>query len=580
MQRAGKIIIYQLPINLFGNNHRQNLPFAAGQEKGCEKFNNITDVVLAYFKQLGITHLWYTGNLANTPTTGDSSVGRPAPPGTSIKGAASSHFDTRDCYDVKSLVSENPDQRMLEFESMVERTHQAGLKVIIDFMPNRVARQCKSLAKPPEVSGLGQPDDCTHPLCPGNNLFYLNKEEILSLSAVEWRDAGQRDIISHEPSNESPERAGDNYGCSSLRYDNQWNDAIQPNYEVDYSSNTSYFDPIPDTWQRLREILLFWAGKGIDGFNCEGAHLMPLEFWNWVIPVVKRSYPSLLFITDNLDYTHVSNWLDYGQFDFLLDKAGLFDILRKVITGILPASEISLSWQNPSGRDDLMIRLLPTHDSAGLESGRFPRVTWKDLPAMVVASTLNNGPVMCYFGQEIGINVGGFAVGSSQHETTSQVDYAELPSLQLLVNHDAFNDANLTRQQKDLQKFYERLFTLCHDKEPLHRGALYDLMWVNQHSLDPRYLYAYLRYAANECLLIVLNFGRTNFEDLRIHIPQHAFDLMQDYPDSTLKVERHSRLKAEELLWGKDIVSFTVSEAIDTGIPLSIKPLTALIYSF
>ena len=45
---------------------------------------------------------------------------------------------------------------MNEFEDLVKRTHNEGLKVIIDFVPNHVAREYKSICKPNGVKDLGE----------------------------------------------------------------------------------------------------------------------------------------------------------------------------------------------------------------------------------------------------------------------------------------------------------------------------------------------------------------------------------------------------------------------------------------
>lgn len=48
---------------------------------------------------------------------------------------------------------------MKEFESLVKRTHKAGLKLIMDFVPNHVARQYHSDSSPKGVENLGETDN-------------------------------------------------------------------------------------------------------------------------------------------------------------------------------------------------------------------------------------------------------------------------------------------------------------------------------------------------------------------------------------------------------------------------------------
>jgi glycosidase len=74
---------------------------------------------------------------------------------------------------------------------------------------------------------------------------------------------------------------------------------VKLNYGIDYmNGGICHFDPVPDTWCKMLDILLFWASKKIDGFRCDMAEMVPVEFWEWAIPQVKKKYPKILFIAE------------------------------------------------------------------------------------------------------------------------------------------------------------------------------------------------------------------------------------------------------------------------------------------
>ena len=52
-----------------------------------------------------------------------------------VKGRAGSPYAIKDYYDIDPDLAVDVNHRMAEFESLVDRTHQHGMKVIIDFVP-------------------------------------------------------------------------------------------------------------------------------------------------------------------------------------------------------------------------------------------------------------------------------------------------------------------------------------------------------------------------------------------------------------------------------------------------------------
>ena len=156
-----KPIIYQVFTRLFGNRNTTRKEDGTIEENGCGKMNDFDSRVLRRIKEMGVTHVWYTGIIRHATTTDYSAYGIPRQNPQVVKGRAGSPYAITDYYDVDPDIATDVDKRMQEFEALIERTHKAGLKVIIDFVPNHVARQYHSICKPKGIKDLGEDDDPT-----------------------------------------------------------------------------------------------------------------------------------------------------------------------------------------------------------------------------------------------------------------------------------------------------------------------------------------------------------------------------------------------------------------------------------
>src|SRR5690554_1159631 len=285
--QTNKIFIYQLLPRLFGNSNSTNTYKGSIEENGCGKFNDITARVLMELKETGYTHVWYIGVLAHASATDYTAYGIPKQYPEIVKGKAGSPYAIRDYYDVDPDLAEEVPKRMEEFEALIRRTHEAGLKVIVDNVPIHVARNYKSINKPDNVKDFGEGDDTTVAFLPENNFYYLPDQQLeMDFIDVSGNDKGYREI---------PAKATGNDCFSNQPSSTDWYETVKLNYGVDWQNGgTTYFDPIPDTWKKMKDILLFWAGKGVDGFRCDMAEMVPLPFWKWVISQVKRQFPNML----------------------------------------------------------------------------------------------------------------------------------------------------------------------------------------------------------------------------------------------------------------------------------------------
>ncbi len=134
--------------------------------------NDFTTDVLDSIRDNGISHIWYTGLIRHATQTDYSEFGIPQCHKAVVKGIAGSPYAITDYYDIDPDLAVDVNNRMGEFEDLVKRTHQAKLSVIIDFVPNHVARQYHSIMKPVSERDLGEDDDATMNFSPGNNFYY------------------------------------------------------------------------------------------------------------------------------------------------------------------------------------------------------------------------------------------------------------------------------------------------------------------------------------------------------------------------------------------------------------------------
>lgn len=510
-----KFAIYQVLPRLFGNYNTTRKPHGTIQENGCGKFNSFTTKALSEIKSLGITHVWYTGVIEHATKTDYSAFGiRPDHPAV-VKGNAGSPYAIKDYYDVDPDLAEDVPNRMKEFEALVERTHKAGMKVLIDFVPNHVSRQYHSDAKPEVVKDLGETDHPEWHFSPLNNFYYIPGQAFKP----------QFDVQDYS---EFPAKATGNDHFTASPGINDWYETVKLNYGINYTEGSQrQFSPTPDTWFKMRDILMFWAAKKIDGFRCDMAEMVPVEFWGWVIPQVKKQFPEVIFIAEIYNPTEYRNYLANGKFDYLYDKVGLYDKLRDVTSKNHPVSNLSYCWQLLGGIEDYMLNFMENHDEQRIGSGFFCGNGMYAKPGMIVAATLTKAPVMIYAGQELG-ELGMDAEGFSGVDgRTTIFDYWGVKSLQAWANNGKFDGAGLSKDQKELREFYRKLINIAVNEKAVTDGLMYDLEYFNFENpkFNSHEQFAYFRKHNDELLLFALNFHDTHL-DTEIRIPREAFQYM------------------------------------------------------
>ena len=540
-----KIIFYQLLPRLYGNRNTTRKENGSIADNGCGKFNDLTTSVLKSIQQKGVSHIWFTGVIRHATKTDYTAHGIPANHPAIVKGNAGSPYAITDYYDVDPDLAEDVDNRMAEFEALVSRARKARLGVIIDFVPNHVARQYASLCKPKGVKDLGADDNRNHGFNPQNNFYYCpgcSFEPYLDLYAG-----------TAEPYHEEPAKATGNDHFDNKPGQNDWYETVKLNYGVDYyAGGVGYFNPVPDTWFKMRDILLFWASKGIQGVRCDMAEMVPVEFWRWAIAEVRRQYPDYLFIGEVYNPALYRQYVEAG-FTYLYDKVGMYDTLRDITAGG-SATRITSAWQSTDDIANHMLYFLENHDEQRIASQFFAGDAFKAVPAFVVSTLFRSCPYMHYFAQEYGekgMDKEGF---SGCDGRTTIFDYW---SVDTMCRAD---EGKLTDDEKALADIYSRIMNFARTDKTVS-GQSYDLMYANPHSasFNPDRQYAFLRRSGRQLLVVVVNFDSLD-RNIKLNIPEHAFEYL-NLPDG-------KDIEGEDILTGASVaVRLSSQEPLSIIVP-------------
>ena len=564
MEQKNKMVIYQVFPRWFGNLRPSPVMNGSLAENGVGKFSAFTPLALSKIKELGVTHVWYTGVIEHATKTDYTMFGIRKDHSAVVKGKAGSPYAIKDYYDIDPDLADNIQNRMSEFEDLVKRTHEAGMKVIIDFVPNHVARQYFSDAREPFVEDLGQTDNVSKAFDVNNNFYYLPGQTL----TLRFDPQREEDFAYSE----FPAKVTGNNHFDAYPSQNDWYETVKLNYGVDYMhGGACHFNTIPNTWEKMLEILLFWADKGVDGFRCDMAEMVPVEFWNWVIPQVKK-VRDVIFIAEVYNPDEYRNYIYTGHFDYLYDKVGLYDTVRAVMCGQAPASNISHCWQSLEGIQKNMLNFLENHDEQRVASDFFSGDARTGIPGMIVYAAMNTNPVMIYSGQELGergMDAEGF---SGRDGRTTIFDYWSVESLRNWNNNGLFDGAKLTPAERSLREMYAKLLNVVRSEPVIVEGAFYDLMYANSGNpyFNPNRQYAFLRKWKNEVLLVVVNFDRAD-QCVWVNIPVEAF--------KALDFEDNKPAELTDLLTGETTIS-TLTDAYPYQVKLPAYSGKMLKFSF
>ena len=533
--KTDKHVVYQMMFHLWGNQNTNVKRNGSAAENGVTKFKDVSTKGLQALKKKGYSHLYTTGILEHATMEDFSAFGSPLDHPQVVKGRAGSPFAIKDYYDVNPFLADKPAERMQEFAAMLDRVHQADLKLVLDFVPNHLARAYYSDQKPAGVVDFGQNDNKDLSFSPSNNFYYLPGTQFTIPTGV------NPPVPVTVPYIEIPAKVSGNNVFSAQPSIHDWFETVKLNYGVDIQhGNQTHFDPIPDTWLKMTDVLLYWTKKGVDGFRCDMAEMVPVEFWAYAIPKVKALNPEAVFIAEIYNPQEYRNYIFKGGFDYLYDKVGLYDGIRHIMENKPGAStaDITRVWQNESGDfANHMLRFLENHDETRLNTPAFAANNfWSTIPGMVLTASMHDGPLMIYFGQEFGEKAQEIEGFNEADDRTTMFDFYRVDTHQRWLNGGKFDGGKLTAAEKEIDSFYTELVAWINSSEVIQRGKFFDLQYAQNAAYPKDKVYAYLRYTDKGRNLIICNFDSVN-HDFNIEIPTLALDMMgiKSYALKTIK---------------------------------------------
>ena len=543
-----KTVIYQVLVRLFGNTCTRNVPYGTKQENGVGKFSDLTDAALEGIKQLGTTHIWLTGVLHHALVGDYTHIGIPNDIPYLVKGRAGSPYAIKDYYNVNPDLADDPTKRLEEFVALVERIHQHGLKVIIDIVPNHVARCYHSISMPKGVEGFGAQDNAQVGYSRDNN-FYYNIGEFLSLPSTTIgytpEDIALRQL-SQSPYKEYPAKWTGNSRSSSPAL-TDWYETVKLNYGVapdghkdfealppemalwDVGAHYAFWQSklVPDTWKKFKEIAAYWLDFGVDGFRYDMAEMVPVEFWSYLNAFIKSRRPDAFLMAEIYNPESYRDYLYIGKMDVLYNKVGLYDTLRDIICYEHSTDRIDWTQDTLSDIWPQMLHFMENHDEQRIASEGFAHDPRYALPAMAVSAHLNEASVMVYFGQEVG-EAARENAGFGSPTRTSIFDYIGVPAHQRWVNGKRYDGGALTPEEVALREYYCRLLNL-----PIV-GAFRNIHQYNR-AHTPYYndkVYSFVRETVQEKWLVIANFSKRDGFGFELQIPPELLSTW-DLPDGT-----------------------------------------------
>ena len=533
-----KEVVYQVFTRLFGNKNTTNKPWGTIEENGVGKFNDFTDIALHEIKDLGVTYVWYTGVPHHALIRDYTAIGISNDDPEVVKGRAGSPYAVKDYYNVNPDLAVNPANRLEEFESLIARTHKAGLKVIIDIVPNHIARQYEGKTNPLGVKDFGAADDVTVDYKRNNNFYYIPNTTFEIPDTAKPLNGESNPLIDGK-FEENPAKWTGNGSRMAKPDKNDWYETVKINYGIrpdgskDFPELPSSFDTksyqehdafwkgkdVPDSWDKFKDIALYWTAKGVDGFRFDMAEMVPYEFWSYMNSAIKVKNPDAFLLAEVYNPKEYRNYIQLGKMDYLYDKVETYDKLKDIIQGRALPDGLSAIQNGLADIEHHMLHFLDNHDEQRLASPEFAGTPQKGKPLMVVSTTISSSPTMVYFGQEVG-EAGNENAGFGTHSRTSIFDYIGVPSHQRWMNGGAFDGGLLTKEEKELRDFYKRILNFSLNSSALI-GKYQEIQEVNRQTTAgyDSGIYAFTRWSATQKLIVVTNFSWLTTSNFELKIP-------------------------------------------------------------
>ncbi|MEQ3696722.1 MAG: alpha-amylase family protein [Pseudomonadales bacterium] len=523
-----KVVIYQVFTRLFGNTETANIPWGTIEQNGIGKFSDFTPEALQGIRELGTTHIWYTGVPHHAVIHDYSAIGISLDDPDVVKGRAGSPYAVKDYYNVNPDLADDPSMRLEEFDALIARTHSAEMKVIIDIVPNHVARRYESISAPVGIESFGANDDTSVEYARDNNFYYIPGEEfavpelingllplngeahslsdgLFSESPAKWTGNGSR--LAQPHANDWYETVKINYG---VRPDGSYDFPTLPQelYGADFREHLSFWDnvDVPDSWQKFRDITQFWLARGVDGFRYDMAEMVPVEFWSYLNSHIKATNADALLLAEVYNPDLYRSYLHLGLMDTLYDKVGFYDTLKPLMQGDGSVTELFASHETVADISPSMLHFLENHDEQRIASNEFAGSALPGRPGMLVSATISSSPTLLYFGQDVGED-GMLDAGFGQRTRTTIFDYWGVPAHQRWMNNGAFDGDQLSADEKALREFYISLMDFTTNST----AVMGDMIELHSYNLAANTGYsdqdmAFARVQDNEWFIAVASF--------------------------------------------------------------------------
>jgi glycosidase len=589
MSTKKKAVVYQVFTRLFGNTNTTNKPWGTIEENGVGKFVDFTDEALAQINDLGITHIWYTGVPHHALINDYTEYGISNDDPDVVKGRAGSPYAVKDYYNVNPDLAVDPSNRLGEFRDLIKRTHKQGMKVIIDIVPNHVARKYEGLTNPKGVTDFGAEDDITVEYHRDNNFYYIPGSEF---KVPEWKDGylplgGAQNTEADSKFVENPAKWTGNGSRSPQPDMNDWYETVKINYGVrpdgtldferlpedfatkDFRAHFEFWEAkdVPSSWTKFRDIALYWLEIGVDGFRYDMAEMVPVEFWSYMNSSIKMNNPDAFLMAEVYNPDLYREYIHKGKMDYLYDKVELYDSIKHIMKSYGWTDHIPVVQNGLKDIEHNMLHFLENHDEQRIASPEFAGDAELGKPAMVVSATISTSPTMIYFGQEVGDPADENA-GFGSPTRTSIFDYIGVPHFQRWVNDKKFDGGQLSTEEAELRDFYKRLLNFTIESEAL-MGEYQEIHFYNKEhteNYDHRVL-SYARWSENQKLIIISNFDVNQKYSLDLKIP-HQIIREWDLENGTYNLK--------DVLYGS-AQKFKVADGIG-HIPVELGPLQSFVF--
>ncbi|MFA0143636.1 alpha-amylase family protein [Vibrio kanaloae] len=527
--------IYQVFTRLFGNKNTQNTPWGSIEKNGIGKFSDFTDTALTEIKELGITHIWYTGVPHHALINDYKNIGVSDDHPSVVKGRAGSPYAVKDYYSVNPDLADDPTQRLEEFQALIKRSHDNGLKVIIDIVPNHIARNYEGLNNPEGICDFGDQDDTTIEYHRNNNFYYIPNSsfELPDIDPAFLPLGGEQHPALSSPFLETPAKwTGNGSRLSKPNFDD-WYETVKINYGIrpdgskdfpelpndyakrDHLAHYHFWQDVdvPNSWVKFRDIALYWLEKGVDGFRYDMAEMVPVEFWSYLNSSIKMKNQDAFLMAEVYQPDLYRDYIHLGKMDYLYDKVDLYDGLKAIMQGKASTAIIPEMQHQMMDIEHHMMHFLDNHDEQRVASPEFVGNPHIAKPAMLVSTLLSSSPTMIYFGQEVG-EPGAENAGFGQPSRTSIFDYIDVPQHQKWMNGGKFDGGQLNEQEKQLRTFYQRVMKFALEHSSM-TGKYLDLHQSGQLSDST---YAFLRFDKEELVIAATNFSQSTTENIQLKI--------------------------------------------------------------